>query len=372
MPATDFGKAISRHNSTRHGLTPGARLLTPDLAADLPDRLDAYTTQYAHLLPHDATVPHLLRELAIAELRVERCQAADAAAASLTPDPILQALDDQRLAQQHFDRLPAHPARHYHQLLQSTAGCSRLARAWTHLDLKLQVPQPWSPADLDLALNLLGLEGNERLLHPDALTLTYATHHLQTQANAEPEPESEPTPGSTPESTPEPTPESATAAATHRDTLRRFIARQLHRLSEIAVRRRAESEAFQALGPARHELRPSPEVARVRRYEAANRRIYTETLARLEALNTRHAASESNQSTSPDQSVESSQSTETAGPNPEPQPTPATSRTSSPSTPPPTSFGHPAGAPAASAAPTTAEPAPRSAQGPPVPLAAVA
>jgi hypothetical protein len=291
MPTTDAGKAVSRRNALKHGLTPNSSLLPPDMEAQLPLRIAPWAEKFAHLT--DPQTPFLIRELAVAELRVEQCQATLAAAANFHLSPARRKNAADLAAANLFARLAKRPEHTVQQLRQTSAGVARLLRAWTTLHDNLT---PWTAADLEHTLDLLGLEANERFSNSDALDLKEATNTLLHNVEFN-------------------------AYTQARKTLDAFFALQIESLQSLAADLAAEDAALQALADSGHDLEPPPQILKLRRYESANRRIYTNAVAKLEAL-----------------------AAEAAAEQPEPEPAPAepqvpSTRSQVPGTQPPSSFG---------------------------------
>jgi hypothetical protein len=255
VPTTTFGKEISSHNSLKHGLTAGATLTTPAQARSLPAYLALWLPLFGHLTHPDAR--RLLRDLALADLRIDQCQDADLAAQSLQSNPTLAAEDAALQAIHTFEQLDRHPERTIARLRQSSAGCHRLIRAWTalqfHLDATRNAPEARGDASSPLCkrlLNLLGRDPHEVHTDLDTLRALHAWTHLE-----------------------------ATDDLTH------LIARQIAELETLAQQIHDTEEApLAALIAQGFDVSPTPDRLRLRRYEAANRRLYNRCKTALEAL----------------------------------------------------------------------------------------
>jgi hypothetical protein len=256
MPATTFGKETSRANSLKHGLTAGSTLVTPAQARSLPTYLALWLPLFGHLTHPDAR--RLLRDLALADLRIDQCQDADLAAQTLQADPVLAAEDANLAATLTFEQLDRHPERTVARLRQSSAGCKRLVRAWNALKLDLDSNPAWPGSgigdDSDRTLrrltNLLGRDPLEIDTDPDARLAQHAWRHPESRAD-----------------------------------LAALIARQIADLETLAQQIHDSEEAPRAALRAQGlDIAPSPDRLRLRRYESANRRLYHRCKAELEAL----------------------------------------------------------------------------------------
>jgi hypothetical protein len=253
-----------------------------------------WADKYAHLT--DPEAPHLIRELAIAQLRVEQCQSTLNAASGFQRSPSARKNAADLAAANRFAQLAKHPERTVLKLRETSAGVARLLRAWTALNDKLS---PWTEADFEHALDLLGLESNERLSHSDALDLKEATHTLRFNAELN-------------------------AYMQALQTIHAFIALQIESLQSLAQDLADQDAALAALADSGHDLDPPPQILTLRRYETANRRIYEKSVARLESLAITQAEAEND-----------------SEPVSEPSLTSKSDCRSTPAAPPPSSFGTP-------------------------------
>jgi hypothetical protein len=257
MPSTDAGKSISRRNSLKHGLTPNSSLLPPDLEAELPNRIAPWAAKFAHLT--DPETPRLIRELAVAELRVEQCQAILSAASAFHREPARVAAQADFAASKLYSRLDRQPELVTRQLRLTSAGIARLQRAWTTFERKTRLEYTMTSTDLNHALDLLGLESDDRYLDPDAVQLAVALHTATNSPDHE-----------------------ARQQATQ--TILTLIALQQESLQTLAAQFAAEDAALQALADSGHDLDPPPQGLKVGRSDTANRRIYEKSVAKLNAL----------------------------------------------------------------------------------------
>jgi hypothetical protein len=269
------------------------------MEAELPLRMAPWAAKYAHLT--DPEAPHLIRELAIAQLRVEQCQStlAAAEAANFQRSSAVRKNAADFAAAELFARLTKKPERTVLKLKETSAGVARLLRAWTSLDRR-SILLPWSEASLEHTLDLLGLEANERFTHPDAEDLKIATITLLSTGERN--------------------------ACTHAEqTIRALIALQIESLQSLAQDLADQDAALAALADSGHDLDPPPQILTLRRYETANRRIYEKSVARLESLAATQAEAEND-----------------SEPVSEPSLTSKSDCRSIPAAPPPSSFGNPA------------------------------
>jgi hypothetical protein len=237
------------------------------MEAELPRRIAPWTAKFAHLT--DPETPRLIRELAVAEIRVEQCQAnlAAAAASNFRRDPALVAATADVAASRLYARLALQPELVTRQLRLTAAGVARLQRAWTTLERKTRLQYTLTSTDLNHALDLLGLESDDRYLDPDAIDLAIAFHAATNSPDHEVRQQST-------------------------QTILTLIALQQESLSTQAANLAAEAAALQALADSGHDLNPPPQIATIRRYETANRRIYEKAVAKLESLAAAQAQAE--------------------------------------------------------------------------------
>jgi hypothetical protein len=258
MPATLEGKAIARRNSLKHGLTAGSHLLTDAQEQSLPAVLAPWQERYAHLTHPD--VPRLLRDLAIASIRINQCQDAESALRQHRRDPDLSRRDADFEAAELFDRLHLAPELTVRRLERSAAGCARLIRAWQSVFRRVELGLSWPPALVGHTLDLLGVHPYEIECDPDAIAFTDALRTLlsNTTSNSDPD-----------------------ALAAARIALLALVAHRIADLESLLARHEADAAA---LPPNAADADPSPQILRLRRHESANRRLYRRCLADLDAL----------------------------------------------------------------------------------------
>jgi hypothetical protein len=260
VPTTLAGKSTSRRNSLKHGLTAGAQLLTPDQERSLPEVLAPWQARYAHLTHPDA--PRLLRDLAVASIRIDQCQNTDSALSSHHRNPSLAQREADLAAAETFDQLHLAPELTVKRLEQSAAGCNRLIQAWQSLTRRVELNLSWPLEQFRHALDLLGLNAYELETHPDAIALTTALAALQV-----------------------PNPKTASNPEANLAPLRNLLTlftRKIHDLTVLRNQHQADTDALDALGPITPD--PTPRLQRLRRYESANRRLYRACLKALDAL----------------------------------------------------------------------------------------
>ncbi|CAN5799427.1 hypothetical protein BH23PLA1_BH23PLA1_41850 [soil metagenome] len=166
-PKSDEGKAQSRLNALKHGLTGPGNLLPEDLAGEV-DRYREDLTQ--RFRPRDEEERRLIDQAAIAAARVDHSsnvefaqRLADAERARVGWD-----LDRAAEAEALGDRLGTRPARISAELRTKRHGCEWLIRRWQGLATVLDRQGIWDDAQKRLALDLLGLPAELRNEHPIA------------------------------------------------------------------------------------------------------------------------------------------------------------------------------------------------------------
>jgi hypothetical protein len=167
-------------------------------------------------------------------------------------------------ANRRFESLANDPVNTVADLRQTSAGCERLALAWSALAVPLAHPDafPWTPADRSRAYDLLGISTADRPFDPRC-SLLYALLSRITDARSNPD-----------------------VRATAQSDLRAWIATQIADLRTRADSLRATTESTRRqLLAAGHTFDPSPEIKKLQRYESMATRLYWKTTAQLQALN---------------------------------------------------------------------------------------
>ena len=184
-PATPEGKARSRRNALKHGLTGEGIVLPTEDAAEVERRFEAIGRE---LKPQGDLAEYFARRVATMTVRVERCVRQETAALSERVRHAESRFDEQRISEAElaFRNLSTDPAANVRLLRRSLEGVDLMIRAW--LGIKEDVAKPfWGRPVADhvrMAENLLGLtpcdlpttrarallmaaDGNPSLLRPE-------------------------------------------------------------------------------------------------------------------------------------------------------------------------------------------------------------
>lgn len=255
-PVTAAGKARSRGNAVKHGLSGSGAVLPAELAAAFERQLAAWTRS---IRPRDETERRCVRDLALAAARLDRCRELE---------PVLEAEhrrrdlarwdDDRREAAERLGLgLAAQPRLVTLQLQATNAGCDWLIERWQLLDAGLEGGScAWTNADLELVLDLLGRLPALRHLDPVARRLGRLCREARGDG-AE-----------------------AAAAST---ALRAEIAAEIDRLDDRAAALRAAVEdPERAALEADLRFDDSPSMRNLRRLETAARRAFDRALVEID------------------------------------------------------------------------------------------
>ena len=155
-PRTETGKANSRRNSLKHGLTGNGIVLPEAEAKAVRDRTILWGLFYRILTDEERW---LMRQVALQTVRIDRCQEEDrtlriqrAIRAEVCWDD-----DRKRAAELLFTRLPDEPGLVALELQRTPQGCQLLARHWEGLAALLKPGTPWDSTARALANDLLGI-----------------------------------------------------------------------------------------------------------------------------------------------------------------------------------------------------------------------
>ncbi len=136
-PRTPEGKARSRANALKHGLTGEGVALPTEDRAEVDRRFESMQRE---LNPKGDLAEYLVRRVATMTVRVERCVRQETANLSTRVRHAEADFDDQRAAEvEHaFRNLADDPANLRRKLLRSIEGVDRLIEAWLGIkeDLK--------------------------------------------------------------------------------------------------------------------------------------------------------------------------------------------------------------------------------------------
>jgi len=156
-PVTPEGKAISRANSFKHGLTGAGVVLPHEDAREVNQRFEALQGQFQAATPMGQILVH---RVAMLSVRLERCAEHEAAYLS---EKILHAEADhveQRQAEvgQLMDQIARQPASSVRKLLRTPEGIEALVGAWLDLraDLARSSPRFWTESHCERAHHLMG------------------------------------------------------------------------------------------------------------------------------------------------------------------------------------------------------------------------
>ena len=156
-PRTPEGKAISRGNSYKHGLTGEGVVLTDEDAAAVEERFAAFE---ADLRPANGVASAITRRAAILSVRMERCVREEAANISerMLAAPAIE--EEERIAElaAHVEALETEPDRSVRHLRRSPEGIDWLVAAWLRLRAILlgSDPEAWTPENTARLMCLLG------------------------------------------------------------------------------------------------------------------------------------------------------------------------------------------------------------------------
>ena len=259
-PTSPEGKARSRRNGCKEGLTGAGIVLPPDAAAEVERREAEFARDFR---PRNAVERELVRQMALGSWRSEVL-----AMRIIQHDARMNAArfanweqDEQLAAAELGRRLGDDPEAAVVQLQRSSAGCDWLIGRWTLLGNALSTADEggpgctWTDADLALALNLLGRPAELRHLDDWAGRL----ESLRAQARS-----------------------GSDEAVTE---LREIIA------EEVAELERRREEAWEGVEQPQLqdwcsglEIDLGPEGTRLRRYEAAADRLFRSAWTKLERL----------------------------------------------------------------------------------------
>jgi hypothetical protein len=162
-PRTEQGKARSRQNALKHGLT-GADVVQP--AEEAPERERRNASWGAVLKPRNLLETWIVNQVVSASLRLERCARLETAQRGLRVEraaccwPTDRRLEVERLAA----RLAGDtsPALIVTELSGSSQGCDWLIARWRALEAALAEQGHWDDAQRSLAFDLLGVPVAER------------------------------------------------------------------------------------------------------------------------------------------------------------------------------------------------------------------
>ena len=158
-PKTDEGKAISRRNGLKHGMTGQGIVVPEGDAEEIGRRVEALEVD---MKPRSAAGVVLIAQMAMLSVRAERSVEQESAAISLRVRHAADDFDEQRidLANQLFEALGDDLRNNLRKLRKSPEGVERLIDAWQDLRADLAIdPEPiWTASHLERAANLTGVK----------------------------------------------------------------------------------------------------------------------------------------------------------------------------------------------------------------------
>jgi hypothetical protein len=157
-PRTPEGKAISRANSYKHGLTGDGIVLPHEDAAELARRVEAMQVEMA---PRNELARNLVIRVALATMRLERCALHEAKMTDYRMRHAHEQFDDARLAEveKAISWIAAEPATHVRRLQSSLEGIGTLIEKFEGLKKDLLRPHGviWEYRHCELIHHLMGL-----------------------------------------------------------------------------------------------------------------------------------------------------------------------------------------------------------------------
>jgi hypothetical protein len=155
-PKTPEGKARSRANALKHGLTGDGTVLPAADAEEVQRRDEALQAEFQ---PSTEFGVMMVRRIALLSVRMERCAGHETATINLRVSRAGDDFDDRRAddADALFESLPDAPAANVRRLRRTEEGIDRLLSAWQGLTDDLDDTLPyWGEAHTALAENLTG------------------------------------------------------------------------------------------------------------------------------------------------------------------------------------------------------------------------
>lgn len=164
-PKTEAGKAASRRNALKHGLSGEGKVLTPELSQSLENARREFETA---LRPIDAYERQLVDEIALASARMRITPVLEETSTETNRLRDLENFDTERelKAVRIGARISRDPALAQTELKGFSAGCEWLRDRWLALDAALDADDApaWSKEQLSKSQDLLGIPIEERHL----------------------------------------------------------------------------------------------------------------------------------------------------------------------------------------------------------------
>jgi hypothetical protein len=252
-PRTEAGKARSRENAFKHGLTGNGVVIPKD---DLEEVAGITRTLEAELRPSGQLGRILLKRVAVLAVRLDHCFEQEVAARSKRKRDAIRLYDETRIAEVNaaLEWIGADPETHARRLEQTPEGVARKIQTWKGIAEDLDHAGPrWGYHHWRLADNLMG----KKLEDPPFSRFGALCMILWNQPSyLEPKELDE-----------------AAKHAWARQELHVVIQAEIHRLQIVLAQFDRETLARdRAEAPARDQFDPSPEASLARRYEAAAER----------------------------------------------------------------------------------------------------
>jgi hypothetical protein len=162
-PKTPEGKAISRSNGLKHGLTGSGIVLAEADASEVDVRASALM---AELAPKSTLGAILVGQLATLSVRMERAATREEEALAARVRHATETFDHNRidLAETLFDTLANNPRANLIELKRRPEGVDRLIEAWSQLRdvlTRSEIPHDWDASHQATFAHLLGLRPDQ-------------------------------------------------------------------------------------------------------------------------------------------------------------------------------------------------------------------
>ena len=156
-PRTDAGKAISRQNSTKHGMSGAGVVMSAEEASEVEARTSAFLADFQ---PKSTVGRVLVEQMATFSVRMERGAKQEQEALASRVRHAAESFDQDRIdrAEELFDTLDENPRTHLRKLKRMPEGVDRLVEAWKELrDILTRTARPlWDESHQTLVAHLLG------------------------------------------------------------------------------------------------------------------------------------------------------------------------------------------------------------------------
>jgi hypothetical protein len=183
-PKTDEGKEQSRANSLKHGLAGAGIVNTREDDADYAQKLELYRE---HVGPGDELEEDLVRNMAMASTRLERCRRQELAGVAGRKRKVFRSWQERRVKEfnEVWDQLGegVAPAVIIGKAERMGIGCENMDGLWAELDDTLQRDGRWTDDDFETAVILLGRRVGGHY-EGDAVVLGLLDHHKASQPGA--------------------------------------------------------------------------------------------------------------------------------------------------------------------------------------------